>query len=99
MEGKTRAELVAQKRPVVLARREDYLAFWEAHVRPAAAPPVLPPDAAPASGDTVAGGGAEFGVAGHEVMRQYTQAELEAMSRGEDRIKERTWDIWPPTVD
>jgi hypothetical protein len=48
VEGKTRAELVAQKRPVVLARRAEYQAFWEAHVRPVDAPPVLPPDVTPA---------------------------------------------------
>lgn len=34
IEGKTREQLVAQKRPVILARREDYRRYWEAEVRP-----------------------------------------------------------------
>ena len=32
VDGKTRPELVAQKRPMVLARREEYRKFWQNHV-------------------------------------------------------------------
>lgn len=37
VEGKTPAQLLVQKRPVVLARREDYHVFWTEHVEPATA--------------------------------------------------------------
>jgi hypothetical protein len=33
VEGKTPEELVAQKRPTVLARREEYRRWWEEHVK------------------------------------------------------------------
>ena len=37
VEGKSPAELVEQKRPLVLARRAEYQRFWEEVVRPTAA--------------------------------------------------------------
>ena len=42
VEGKSPAELVSQKRPVVLERREEYRRFWEEHVRPEGAATILP---------------------------------------------------------
>ena len=38
VEGKTPAELVAQKRPLVLARRADYARFWDERLRPQGQP-------------------------------------------------------------
>lgn len=35
VDGKTPAQLVAQKQPVVLARRDEYRTFWEKVVAPA----------------------------------------------------------------
>jgi hypothetical protein len=34
VEGKTRDQLVEQKKPDVMARREEYKRFWEEHVKP-----------------------------------------------------------------
>jgi HNH endonuclease len=44
VDGKTPAQLVEQKRPIVLARREEYRLFWEQVVKPSSdsATPVLP---------------------------------------------------------
>ena len=44
VEGKSPAQLVAQKRPEVLKRREAYRAYWEEHVRPRDADAVVLPE-------------------------------------------------------
>ena len=36
VDGKTRAELIEQKKPLVLERRGEYQAFWEEQVKPSA---------------------------------------------------------------
>ena len=49
VEGKSPTELLAQKRPMVLARRAEYEAFWQEHVRPGGQASGLPDRAGPAS--------------------------------------------------